>query len=303
MKITSKNKLLFSIVIIGLLLFLMLYFLFSPFLPSNPTTSDLKKTGISVIKSLYSSIIYHADLNQLNNFQTRTNSKNGMMQVFVPKGDFLMGAEDGKASKNHPMHKVTLNSFWIDQVEVTNKMYEKCVSDNSCQAPMLLDPYYSKIWFESYPVVYINWQQASNYCKWAEGDLPTEAEWEKAARGIEGGQYPWGNEIPDARSANFNNNIGMLISAYTYQEGFSPYGALNMAGNAREWVKDWFNDTYYSRTPDNNPMGAPIGHYKSLRGGSYLDDGVEISSYNRFFHQPGSAGINRGFRCVTRDAG
>ncbi len=83
-----------------------------------------------------------------------------------------MGADDGKASKNHPMHKVSLKSFWIDQVEVTNGMYKKCTASGSCKDPLLLDPYYSQFWFDSYPVVYINWEQAINYCKWAGGDLP-----------------------------------------------------------------------------------------------------------------------------------
>lgn len=225
----------------------------------------------------------------------------GMTQVFVPAGEFLMGTDSKEAQKNRPEHSVFVSAFWIDQTEVTNEMYAKCVAEKKCPPPFSeeFNPYYGKTKYANYPVVYIPWEGADKYCRWAGRRLPTEAEWEKAARGTDGRLYPWGNELPNASLANYDNAIGEPVAVDRYVLGASPYGALNMAGNVREWVADWFHEFFYLAGLNENPIGPPSGEMKSLRGGSYLDDENEIRAFNRFFHAPGSPGINRGFRCAS----
>jgi len=222
-----------------------------------------------------------------------------MTQLLVPAGEFLMGDGD-KAEKNGPQHSVQLSAFWIDRTEVSNAMYALCVAAKNCDAPFHgdLNPMYDDPDFANYPVVYVTWKQAGEYCAWADRRLPTEAEWEKAARGTDGRIYPWGNESPDITRANYALQVGGPLPVDRYTLGASPYGALNMAGNVREWVLDWFHPFAYFALPTLNPQGPPDGGKRSLRGGSYLDDENEIRTFNRFSHEPGSAGINRGFRCA-----
>jgi formylglycine-generating enzyme required for sulfatase activity len=212
-----------------------------------------------------------------------------------------MGGDAQEAQKNRPQHTVELAAFWIDQTEVTNAMYAACVAERNCPKPFdeSVNPYYGKPKYDNYPVVYITWRGAQKYCEWAGRRLPTEAEWEKAARGTDGRAYPWGNEPPTMSLANFDNAIGEPMPVDSYPLGASPYGALNMAGNVREWVADWFHEMYYLVSPLQNPLGPEQGDARSLRGGSYLDDANEIRTFNRFFHPPDSPGLNRGFRCVS----
>lgn len=223
----------------------------------------------------------------------------GMTQLLVPAGAFLMGDGD-KAEKNGPQHEVGLSAFWIDRTEISNAMYALCAAAKKCGLPFHgnLNPMYDDSAFANYPVVYVTWKQAGEYCAWAGRRLPTEAEWEKAARGIDGRIYPWGDDAPDMTRANFALQVGASLPVDRYPLGASPYGALNMAGNVREWVLDWFHPLAYLGLPTLNPQGPPEGGKRILRGGSYLDDANEIRAFNRFAHEPGSAGINRGFRCA-----
>jgi formylglycine-generating enzyme required for sulfatase activity len=214
-----------------------------------------------------------------------------MIQLFVPAGEFEMG-DEGK--------KVYLDAFWIDQVEVTNAMYEKCVDEGACGLPIISsNSYYGKWAYRDYPVVYVDWFQANQYCGWAGRQLPTEAQWEKAARGTDGRKYPWGNTQPNPRLVNYKGSlIGESASSFRYPLGQSPYGALNMAGNVREWVADWFSPTYYQVSPYMNPTGPATGTERSLRSGAYDANAKEIMTYFRFRHEPQSAGLSRGFRCA-----
>lgn len=229
----------------------------------------------------------------------KVSTKDGMIQVFVPAGEFLMGKE-GEPDEDSPIHIVYLNAFWIDQTEVSNSMYETCVNAGGCTLPVLSENLYYGNWiYRDHPIVYVNWFQANEYCAWAGRRLPSEAEWEKAARGTEKQKYPWGNDAPNPRLANYAESlIGETVSVYRYPLGASPYGALNMVGNVREWLADWYSDTYYQETTLNNPIGPESGIERSMRSGAYDADANEIFVTSRYKHEPQSAGLSRGFRCA-----
>ena len=225
----------------------------------------------------------------------------GMTMLYIPAGEFTMGSDE-HAPKTTPEHRVNLDAYWIDRTEVTNQMYARCVKAGDCDHPIQFDevnPYYDHLEYANYPVVYVSWKSAAKYCKWAGRRLPTEAEWEKAARGTDGNPYPWGNQEPDSSLLNYQDNIGGPLPVDRYPLGASPYGALNMAGNVREWVQDWFSPGYYAKWKYyTNPTGPKHGTSRSLRGGGFQDTAQQVFTYNRFAHDPLSAGIDRGFRCA-----
>ena len=230
---------------------------------------------------------------------TRVSPKDGMKQMLVPAGEFLMGVR--KENNTAPAHNVYLDAFWIDMTEVTNEMYAHCVEAGICKQPALSyldDSHYDDKTYQKHPVVYVNWFQASNYCEWVGRRLPTEAEWEKAARGTDNRPYPWGNDHPDPGLLNFDSTIDSTTPVYWFPFGASPYGALNMAGNVREWAWDWYADDYYLSSPYQNPMGPEQGDKRSLRGGSFTDISRRVRVDNRLSHDPYSPGYNRGFRCA-----
>src|SRR5688572_266189 len=157
---------------------------------------------------------------QVTPIDSKQSDKDGMTQLLVPAGEFLMGKE-GKNDVDSPIHSIYLNSYWIDKVEVTNSMYAKCVEEDGCALPtMRLNPQYGNWIYRDHPVVYVSWFQADEYCLWAGRRLPTEAEWEKAARGTEKNKYPWGDASPNPRLVNFADSlIGESVSAYRYPLG------------------------------------------------------------------------------------
>ena len=229
----------------------------------------------------------------------KRSAKDGMMQVFVPEGEFLMGKGEVYKNADSPRHTVFLDTFWIDKVEVSNAMYIKCMRAGFCTGLVSDNIYYQNWVYRDHPITYVTWVQANEYCQWAGRRLPTEAEWEKAARGTDGRMYPWGDEAPNPRLANFSGSmIYEAVSVYRYPLGASPYGALNMSGNVREWVADWYDLKYYLSSPRTNPTGPEMGLEKSMRSGSYNEDGREIAVTYRYRHEPQSAGLSRGFRCA-----
>lgn len=292
---SNRNRRLVLIFIIFDLLLLGAFLLYKSFPPISETLHQQARRVRAEFASLES-----AGRLPVQPEAMRVSPMDGMTQVLIPAGEFKMGTEEKIAQKNRPPHRVMLDAFWMDQTEVSNAMYAKCVEAGACQTPFVgINPFYGKPKYKNHPVVYVSWNDADAYCRWAGRRLPTEAEWEKAARGTDGRAYPWGNEAPNMTLANFDNLIGGPLPVDRYALGASPYGALNMAGNVREWVADWFHEFYYMVSPLENPLGPPSGAHKSLRGGSYLDGASEIRVFNRFDHEPLSPGINRGFRCAS----
>ena len=230
---------------------------------------------------------------------SKVSEADGMVQVLVPEGQFRMGTGEVYKNDDSPQHLVFLNAFWIDKVEVSNALYLKCIYAGGCTQLASDNTRYKNWIYRDHPLTYVTWQQAADYCQWAGRRLPTEAEWEKAGRGTDGRKYPWGNERPNPYLANFDESmIHESVSVYRYPLGMSPYGALNMSGNVREWVSDWYDPRYYLTTPSTNPTGSDTGSERSLRSGSYNEDKIEIEITFRYKHEPGSAGLSRGFRCA-----
>ena len=232
----------------------------------------------------------------------KTSPTDGMEQVFVPEGEFMMG-KPGTPDFDSPEHLVYVDAFWIDRVEVTNHMYAACVDAGACSPPFTEEnPYYGKWVYRNLPVTFVNWYQATEYCAWAGRRLPTEAEWEKAARGTDQREYPWGEADATPRLANYAESlIGEPVSVYRYPSGASPFGALNMVGNVREWLADWFDKSYYLSSPSNNPTGPETGIERSMRSGAYDAEANEIYTTSRYKHEPQSAGLSRGFRCAESE--
>ena len=230
----------------------------------------------------------------------------GMVLVYVPAGEFRMGSagSDSLARDNEkPQHTVYLDAFWMDRTEVTNAMYALCVKAGACQPPASVksstrSSYYGDSSYDNFPVIYVSWSEAAVYCTWAGRRLPTEAEWEKAARGTDGRLYPWGNASPDANRLNFNMYVGDTTAVGSYPSGASPYGALDMAGNVWEWVADRYSSTFYSGSPASNPSGPASGAHRVLRGGSWGYANRFVRAAVRGWDYPADRFNDFGFRCA-----
>jgi len=192
---------------------------------------------------------------------TRPSDK--MVMVYVPAGDFAMGSNAG-ADNEKPEHQVYLDAYWIDRTEVTDAMYALCVSAGACKDPASSGVSSS---YADQPVSNTLWDDAESYCSWAGASLPTEAQWEKAARGTDGRIYPWGNDKDPTRFYLILLNQGPMPVG-SFPSGASPYGALDMAGSVFEWVADWYSPTYYSSSPTSNPTGPASGTNHVIRGGT-----------------------------------
>jgi formylglycine-generating enzyme required for sulfatase activity len=219
--------------------------------------------------------------------------------VYVPAGEFTMGIADGQ---DNPSHSVKLSEFWINQTEVTNRMYRTCVTTGVCTLPLDDQAANNVLGNQApdQPVVAVTWDQAQSYCQWAGGDLPSEAQWEKAARGPDSNLYPWGAADPNCNLANFKGCLGKPSQAVSYTSGGSFYQALDMAGNVSEWVHDWYDPNYYSNSPQQDPTGPDNGDKRVVRGGSFQSEASEIASSARDSLTPTKYRTDLGFRCAVK---
>jgi serine/threonine-protein kinase len=264
--------------------------------------------------------------------EVQTRPTDGMMMVYVPAGEFEMGSQFDKFAR--PVHTVAVDAFWIDQTEVTNAMFSDFLNQEGNQVEdgvSWLEPgaghrgivygyilendgvFLPSSGYENYPVVEVSWYGSAAYCSWAGGRLPSEAEWEYAARGPESLQYPWGNTFDGTRANYCDVNCNYdwrdrttddgsvrWTSVGSYPEGASWCGALDMAGNVWEWVADWWSENYYARSPTNNPEGPDTGTLRIARGGSWFDEGERLNSSGRKGLQSSSFRMHWvGFRCVV----
>lgn len=240
--------------------------------------------------------------------------------VTIPAGTFLMGAQskdpargnyDPEAGKNEfPVHEVALNAFRIGHYPVTVEEYGRFLKDEG---------YGNQQWWKgggfgqrtkpgdweeqmrhrSRPLVRVTWYEAAAYCAWAGGRLPTEAEWERAARGTEGRKYPWGNKAPDASRANYGETkVGHASPVGLFPRGTTPEGIADMAGNVWEWVADWYADDYYRKSLRENPPGPGTGSARVIRGGSWTFPSGDLRSAYRGRVAPEPRGVAIGFRCA-----
>jgi formylglycine-generating enzyme required for sulfatase activity len=221
----------------------------------------------------------------------------GSLLVYIPSGEFIMGLGYGDA----PTKTVTLDAYWMQQTEVANKMYAQCVASGNCSAPVqeLGAPPYTSTAFGDYPIVGVTWDAANTYCQWIGGQLPSEAQWEKAARGQNGNKYPWGNNSPKCDLANFKTCAGHTDAVNAHPDGKSSYGLLDMAGNVFEWVNDYYDPNYYASAPASNPTGPASGSQRITRGSSFETDATLMFSAIRHPAAHDHHNYDLGFRCVV----
>jgi len=227
--------------------------------------------------------------------------------VHVPAGSFLMGSGVGAADEK-PVHAVAGSALAMDPYEVTNARYQTCVRSGACVAPsssgsMRRPHYFDDPSFADYPVIFVSWKQAQAFCAFAGGRLPTEAEWERAAAGGDAPRtYPWGESPPDCSKANFGGCVGDTDRVGRRPAGRSPFGVFDMAGNVWEWTADWYDATYYGRSPARDPTGPATGSLKVMRGGCWVSGESSLRTTCRKAGLPDSWAPNVGFRCVYPEA-
>jgi len=262
----------------------------------------------------------------------------GIPMMLIPAGEFEMGMDADRAlvecqkysepnndsecelssfENEEPVHEVYLDVYYIDQYEVTNAAYQDCVEAGTCDPPEEFisntrDSYYGNSAYDEYPVVNVNWEDANTYCEWRGGRLPTEAEWEKAARGTDGRMYPWGDEFDgavvnfcdqecefDHANTEYNDGYAGTAPVGSYPGGASPYGVMDMAGNVWEWVSDWSGGDYYANSPAENPLGPTSGENRRLRGGGWWLPANYVSAAYRLRDNPDLSNNSTGFRCAA----
>ncbi len=268
------------------------------------TTNTVTETA--VVPSMTSTALSNPALTvtpELASGSTRVRDIDGMVQVYIPAGEFMMGSDDERFYNSQPEHVVHLDAFWIDQTEVTNEKYAQCVEERYCFRPKYstswnFNNYYLDSNYANYPVVWVSWEDAERYCAWAGSRLPSEAEWEKAARGTDARIYPWGNSEPTRRISDIPYDS---VPVGSFKDEESPYGVLDMTGNVGEWVHDWFDIGYFARSVTQNPLGPVVGDERVTRGflkyaGNYFETPDAV-------HRSGRPGTKSdyltGFRCAS----
>jgi len=250
-----------------------------------------------------------------------TNPKDGGEWVIIPAGSFQSGLGQDQINflyplcpgcedlfdASQPVHSVELDTYWIDKYEVSNSRYKICVDAGVCPEPDQTNSYTIEDYFENpnysqYPVIYVSWYDARQFCEWAGGRLPTEAEWEKAARGSDRRLFPWGNQEPDNLLANVDNFIGELTAVNSFAKGVSPYGIYQMTGNVWEWTADWWDSDFYGTNSDwKNPQGSSSPgstEWRVGRGGAWYHSKGVSSVAIRDGWEPEKSANGVGFRCV-----
>ena len=245
------------------------------------------------------------------------NPKDGAEMVFIPAGEFLMGStpdqvkalqpghptefKAGYFDPEQPQRTVKLSGYWMYRTEVTVAQYRKFCQETGRMMPDMPQGG----WKDAAAMTSVSWFDASAYAKWAVVRLPTEAEWEKAARGTDGRTYPWGDTWDEKKCADPHSTGYAVMPVGSFPDGASPYGVLDMAGNVWEWCQDWFSADYYVTAPNLNPPGPPTGTHKVMRGGSYgtWAGGVYFRcAYRDTVAIPGYARFDFGFRCAVDDS-
>lgn len=222
----------------------------------------------------------------------------GAILVAVPGGKFTMGYNFA----DNPVREITIGDFWIYSAKVTNRQYGLCVQLGKCSSPETeKNPEFGDYRFINFPVTGVNHTQAADYCSFVHGRLPTEAEWEKTARGPEGNVFPWGDEAPNCSFLNYKFCKNRTTYVNEYDNGISYYGAFDMSGNAREWAADWYSPIYNIENPIQDPLGPEFGDKRSVRGSSFQDSADPSISAHRFSLDPKDALPDLGFRCVVDD--
>lgn len=243
--------------------------------------------------------------------------KDGAPMILIPAGPFTMGSNEGLPNER-PEHIVELDAYYIDQYEVTLALYRKFLDAGKHDSPPTWDDEAATTVGDR-PAIGMKWPDADAYCKWAGKRLPTEAEWEKAARGTDARRYPWGSMQPFVDIANYNRGLwvseavtlaavtsgleGMSVRHGLKEGGKSPYGLNHMAGNAAEWVSDWYDRDYYQNSPKKNPTGPAQGEKRVLRGGSWADLPLALRVTARISAEPEFEDRTIGFRCAMPATG
>jgi formylglycine-generating enzyme required for sulfatase activity len=230
--------------------------------------------------------------------------RDGSRLLLVPGGFFWMGSRSKKMKKDErPYRLVYLDSYYVDELPVTNAQYSTFITDKRVRKPKGFTHRKSEPDWAALPVTGVTWDDASAYAKWATRRLPTEAEWEKAARGVDGRTWPWGETTPEkfeTQVAHLGDERSATIAVGSFPANISPYGCRDMAGNVWEWCQDQYDQYYYARSPSRNPMCTDGDHrYRVLRGGACTYDAFTARSAYRGWNQPSMRSAVYGFRCVA----
>lgn len=269
--------------------------------------------GIATFSMLFNTFLLMASAQSLQAVIAPPKGKDRAPMVEIPTGSFPMGVPPGDRDggrDEYPRHEVVLDTFLIDQFEVTNGRYLEFIKSTGHRVPQNPTNPTRNLWqggtitesLAERPVINVDWFDADAYCKWAGKRLPTEAEWEKAAKGISDRRFPWGNVEPTAKHLNYNQKwIGekTLMPVGSYEAGKSPYGVYDIVGNVWEWVNDWYDARYYEKSPSKNPPGPQEGTKKVIRGAGWQNETPTVRIFTRVDSDPTMRNESTGFRCAA----